>query len=120
MSFPEEADKITRLAGTLRLSLADEKQLQAQLGQALAASGIDHTPEYRLGETDRVDFFLPSGLGIECKLRGGKSSIYRQLRRYAGSPKIKALLLITNTAMGLPESISGKPVYYCSLGSAWL
>ena len=104
----------------LRLPLDDEKRLQASLAEALDEAGLPYAREYPLSSSDRVDFLLDDGVAVECKLRAGKRQIYRQLRRYASSPEVGSLLLVTNTAMGLPETIEGKPAFYCSLGSAWL
>lgn len=119
-STPEAVSQVLDLLAELRLPLEDEKRLQAELGEALESAGISFSREHELSPRDRVDFMLAGNVAVECKLRAGKRQIYRQLRRYAESPRVSALLLITNTAMGLPSTIEGKPTYYCSLGSAWL
>lgn len=71
---------------------------------------------------DIPDFFLPSGLAIEVKLKTQRSKmdVFRQLQRYAAHEEVRALLLITNLSMGLPSTIGGKPAYYAALGAAWL
>lgn len=112
--------RLVELIGCLRLPLHDEKQLQSELAEWLERRGFQFDREYRLGAGDIVDFLLEDGLAVECKLKGGKRNIYRQLRRYAQHSRVRAILLVTNTAMGLPEEIEGKPAYYCSLGAAWL
>jgi hypothetical protein len=63
---------------------------------------------------------LPGGIAVECKLRGQRKAIYKQLRRYAHHNDVNEIVLITNTSMGLPQRIEGKPAYYASLGIAWL
>jgi hypothetical protein len=112
--------RVHALLSDLRLPLTDEKCLQQAIAEALDAHGIKHQAEYRLSVTDQVDFLLDGGVAVECKLKGSKRPIFRQLTRYANSAEVSAVLLVTNTAMGLPETIAGKPAYYLSLGSAWL
>lgn len=75
--------------------------------------------EVRLDADSIIDFMV-GPVGIESKLRGGKMDIFRQLERYAAFPEIEALILVTNTAMGLPKEIGGKPTFYLSLGAGWL
>lgn len=104
----------------LRLPLHDEKRLQEAMAEALEEAAIEHTTEALLGPGERVDFLTPDGLAIECKLQARKRAIYHQLCRYARHSSVSGLLLVTNTAMGLPPAIEGKPVFYCSLGGSWL
>ena len=65
----------------------------------------------RLAPTDRIDFLL-GGVGIEVKVDGSTAQILRQLRRYASSPQIEHLVLVTNRARhrSLPAVIGGKPL----------
>lgn len=103
-----------------RLPLTDEKRMQQTLGIELERAGIEFQREFRLSRRDVVDFMVAGGLAVECKLREGKMAIFRQLQRYAAHPDVHAIVLVTNTAMGLPAQVNGKPAYYCSLGAAWL
>lgn len=114
------AERVVQLIERLRLPLGSETRMQRTLGRAFAGAGIDHAAEYRLGPRDRVDFLVSPDLAVECKLRANRREIYRQLCRYADHDAVGALLLVTNTAMGLPPEINGKPAYYVSLGKAWL
>jgi hypothetical protein len=60
-------------------------------------------------------------VAVEIKLkRNQPRSILAQLARYAAHDAVRALVLVTNRAMGLPKVMNGKPVYYVSLGRAWL
>lgn len=103
-----------------RLPLGDEKQLQAAIAEALDEVGIVYSREHTLGPGDCVDFLVDGKVAVECKLRASKRQIYRQLLRYADSADVECIVLVTNTAMGLPSEIKGTPAYYFSLGSAWL
>lgn len=105
---------------TARLRVGTEAQLQADIGAALTSLGISFEAEARLSQRDRIDFLTAEGIGIEAKVKYPKRAIFRQLARYAEHDQIKALVLITATALGLPPEISGKPVYFISLGRASL
>lgn len=100
--------------------LHDEKRAQADLAQALEESGIAYEREVVLATGDVVDFMLADGVALEVKLRAPKRAIYRQLTRYARHAPVAGIILASNTAMGLPESINGKPVAIMSLGAGWL
>ncbi|NUB14033.1 hypothetical protein GAY28_15840 [Azospirillum brasilense] len=103
-----------------RLPLGHEKETQAAISDALTAAGIEHVRERRIGARDILDHFTVGGVAVEVKLRGGKRDIHRQLCRYAEHEEVKALVLASSVAMGLPPSINGKPLVAISLGSAWL
>lgn len=94
-----------------RFRYRDEAQLQAGIGQALAAAGVVAAAEVRLAGRDRIDF-LAGAVGIEVKVAGRAPDVVRQLRRYAACPQVAALILVTNRARhrGIPAEIGGKPV----------
>lgn len=110
---------LLNLLGSYRLPTATEAELQTQIAGVLWNNGIEHEREVRLAPGDRIDF-LVSGTGIEVKIKGGKRPILRQLERYATSPRISGLLLVTGVALGLPAEIRGKPVAKLSIGRAWI
>lgn len=114
---------VSAVIATIRahqLPLCEESALHRVLADLLADAGLKVSCEHVLGPSERLDLMVEGGLAIECKLRGGRRNIYRQLQRYARHDEVQALLLVTNTAMGLPPEIDGKPVFYCGLGEAWL
>jgi hypothetical protein len=111
---------VIRLIHSLRMPLSDETAYQSALSEILTKAGIEHTREHRLGPKERPDFFLPDGTVIEVKLKGSARRIYDQCARYCGYAEVKGLLLATNRAMGMPAEILGKPIWYASLGRAWL
>ena len=106
-----------------RVDLSSEKAAQAGLALLLhdRLFGVSIEREVRLSASDIVDILVDGGVAVEVKLRGaGKMAIFRQLRRYATCPQVRAILLVSNTAMGLPEQIEGKPAAFVSLGAGWL
>ena len=113
------AQAIVTLLRGKRLRLDNEKLLQAQVADVLAAGQIKATREVRLAPGDIIDV-LAGAVGIEIKIKGQRRAIYRQCERYCGHKSIEALILITNAAMGMPASINGKPVLVVSLGTGWL
>lgn len=104
-----------------RFRTASEADLQSSIEEALASepifSGFDR--EVRLDPHNRIDFMVGS-IGVEAKLKYPKRGIYRQLVRYAGFERVTSLILISATAIGLPDSIEGKPVYLVSVGRGLL
>jgi hypothetical protein len=92
----------------------------------LATAGIPVEPEereVRLGGADRIDFLFRSGLGIEVKVKGQATAVWRQLRRYAvHNDRVRALLLVTTIARhaaGSPADLDGVPVHTYVLRGAW-
>lgn len=89
---------------------ANEEELQQSISEALTACGIDHEREYRLSLHDRIDFFVPfphGSIGIEVKVAGAQHAVLRQLHRYALSPQISGLVLVTSRARHLQISWDG-------------
>lgn len=112
---------LARVIRARRCDLSDEKRTQADIAEALVAEGLSFRREARLAPGDVIDFLVQERFGVEIKLRGArKKDVYRQLQRYAGHDTIEGLLLVSNLSMGLPAEIEGKPVWFLSLGQAWL
>ena len=106
-----------------------EKELQHGVGQVLSGLNLVFKPEYSLAPRDRIDFLITddSGIGIECKSddsKGGTSlaSVTRQLMRYAQSPLVRELVLLTTMSKhkNLPEVMNGKPLYIVHLLRSFL
>ena len=114
------------VAGVLhgaRVDLSTEKAAQAEVAAVLvrALPGVTVEREARLSDKDVVDVLVGGEVAVEVKLREhGKMAVFRQLRRYARHERVRALVLVTNQAMGLPAEIEGKPAFYVSLGRGWL
>jgi hypothetical protein len=115
---PEKyAAVISSLLRTARLRSSNEAALQLSLEETLTAANIEFEREKAIDKRDRPDFLLAGGgVVIEAKARYGKKAIYRQLCRYAEHDSVFAIILVTGTAMGMPEEINGKPVHVVSIG----
>lgn len=113
------AAELVRFLRRVRMRVASEAALQQSIEEALAGAEIPYLREHRLSAADRIDFMV-GGIGIEAKARYPKRGIYRQLERYAVHAEITALVLVTGTAMGLPDNIAGKPLFIVSTGRASL
>ncbi len=103
-----------------RYRVGQEIWLQDDIAAALAALPVAFEREARLAPGERIDFLVDGGIGIEAKTRCPPRKIYRQLERYATHDAITALILISGTALGLPATINGKPIFYVSTGRAAL
>lgn len=112
---------IRALIESTRLPLVNEKVTQEAIENLFALHGLECKREHRLSDSDIPDFFFAdTGLLIEVKLRAPRMGIFRQLERYAEHEAVKALMLVTATAMHLPVEIKGKPAMVVSLGRGWL
>jgi len=119
LAVPRAIELITETLRGHRFVFSIESTLQEEIRAVLMAAGIPFSREHRLAPRDRVDFLI-GRIGVEVKIKGTKRGILRQLQRYAESPAIAGLLLVSNVSTGLPETINGKPVHSLSLGEAWL
>lgn len=112
-------DTINQVLGVLQFyefSLTDEKVLQELIFETLLAEDIAIEREVPLPPYGIVDFMV-NGVAFEIKIQGQKKAIYRQCRDYTLHANVKALVLVTARAMGLPEEMNGKPAYTYSLTS---
>lgn len=99
-----------------RFNFTSEVMLQDGLEQVLSQAGVPVEREFLLDKRSRLDFMLPGGLVIEVKVDGSRADVLRQLSRYAQSPAVSGLLLVTTRASHrLPESFNGKPLAVHSL-----
>lgn len=115
---------LARALSSHKFAFNNEKELQGGLAQALTSIGAEHTPEFRLTKTERIDFLVADGVGIEVKTndsRGGVglAAVTRQLWRYAKCPEIKSLILVTTRSKHreLPREILDKPLFVVYLNS---
>jgi len=112
--------EITALISRTPLVQSNEIAVQEKISELLTQHGILHKREVMLGPGDRPDFMLEGGVAIEVKLKASKRAIYRQCARYCEYDAVKALILVSATAMGFPEEINGKSTWVASLGGGWL
>ncbi len=119
----EHVPLVKRIEGALMsirapVSLA-EYDLHALVAQALSSNNIDSLHEAKVGAHGRIDF-LAGDVGIEVK-RGKltRADMLKQLKRYAASPMVSAIFIVTERAIDLPDVIEGKACMVISLWSLW-
>lgn len=105
---------------SFKFSLNKESELKDEMERMMCYHRIPFAREKSLDKKNRPDFILDE-YAVEVKIRGeSATAIYRQCARYAAFPEVKGIILVTNKAQGLPDTICGKPAYYVSLGKSWL
>ena len=111
---------LTALAAIRAPQTQDEYDLHGLVADALQQADIDFRHEAPLAPRCRIDF-LCGTVGIEIKRgRPDVNAVSRQLRRYADSGKLSAIILLSEkTAPSLPGFVSGIPVYPVSLQKLW-
>jgi hypothetical protein len=117
--YERSPERLLDLLTTYRYLIGSETGLQRGLERVLTDHAIEFVREHNLGaDYGRIDFYLPQDkYGIELKVKGSRSEVLRQLHRYAQSPDISALILITGRARlaFAPITICDKPVLAASL-----
>ena len=98
----------------------DEYDLHGLVAAALQEAGIEFRHEAPLAPRCRIDFLCDT-VGIEIKRgRPDRIPVEKQLRRYADSGKITALVLLSEKALpAMPGFVGGGPVYPVSLHKLW-
>lgn len=99
-----------------RYTYSQETDLHLGLEAAMRAAGITPDPEVRI-TGGRIDF-LVGRVGVEVKIKGTRDALHRQLLRYAESPLVDELLVITTVRAhrGLPAELAGKPLSVLVIG----
>jgi hypothetical protein len=100
-----------------RYVYAQETELHLGLEAAMRAAGFEPVPEVKLNRRDRIDFLI-GRVGVEVKIKGTRDALHRQVLRYAESPLVDELLVITTVRAhrGLPAEIGGKPLSVLVIG----
>lgn len=125
-----EMHRIAAALEAVRLPSDTEARLQAAIGEALTAAGIEHARELVLGPSerydhlnDRVDFAVERAgieIGIEAKIGGARRSVWRQLESYARHDRLHGIILVGAVAMPDLRTIQRKPFRHVSIGRSWL
>ncbi|WP_214565925.1 hypothetical protein [Aliiroseovarius lamellibrachiae] len=118
-AFPTP-ELVTRVLRGIPLPVSTEAAMQDAVEQALTDHAFPFERELRMGSSNRIDFMVQGGIGIEVKTRCARRQIHRQLARYADHPDVNALILVTGTFTGLPVTLNGKPLFLVSSGRASL
>jgi hypothetical protein len=110
MSLAMVKEIVTAVAGC-KFLFSTEEELQHGLEYAFGQVGLEFFREERLSDGDRIDF-LVSRIGVEVKIGGSLAALAAQLLRYAQSPRLDALVLVTARRQhdNLPETLNGKPL----------
>lgn len=110
-SVEETVERISRCIMRHSFLHADEDALQAGIAEALDQAGFAAEREVRLSDRDRIDL-LVGDVGVEVKTNGTSIAAFRQCQRYAHSPRVAALILVTTRAAhtDLPATVGGKPL----------
>ena len=116
----DDIQRITDALSTLRTpAMPGEYDLHAAVSGALTQAGIAHQHEFRFAPRCRIDF-LAGRIGLEIKKgRPTPSALRDQLSRYLMSDALDAVIVVTQRAVLLPQTIGGKPVRQISLNRLW-
>lgn len=100
--------------------IKEEHQLHQIIKDVLNQKGISYSYEHKLGKRNRVDFLTVGGTAIEAKKgKPNSNQILRQLERYASFDEVKAVVLVIERYMDLPEEINSKPCVSIGLNKLW-
>ena len=119
-SLNQEIQAIVHAVSSVRVpAMPGEYDLHAEVSDALTRAGIGHAHEYKLAPRCRIDF-LAGRVGIEIKKgRPVPSALRAQLAKYLQSDELSAIIVISQQAVPLPQTIGGKPVHLISLNRLW-
>lgn len=115
MNYQSKVTILRDILNGWQFSVTREKETQDQIYELIKNEFYNVEKEYKLGRGSVIDFIINGEIGIEVKVKGSKTDILRQCKRYCSYDEIKCLVLITARSMGFPEEINGKPCYYISL-----
>lgn len=106
--------RLVELLNRYRLPFGQELAMQEAVALVLTTAGVPFSREHDLGPgVGRIDFFLEAdGIGLELKVKGSPGEVAAQLYRYAKSPAVHALILVSGRVRlgALPSAIAGKPL----------
>lgn len=96
-----------------------EQDIHQAVARRLTDAGLPFLHEKPLTPGCRIDFWC-EGVGVEIKKgRPRPSALLEQLRRYAVSEEIAALVVLTQRSVRLPASVCGKPLVQITLNQLW-
>lgn len=115
--------KLIEIIMSHRIRYSTESIMQSDVKTAIEAAGLEVQSEFPLNNADRIDFYLPEfRIGIECKTKGGFSSVASQLLRYANCEQIDSLILVFSRAslrrLKMPE-LNKKPFSLCFIANGF-
>ena len=99
--------------------IQSEPDIHDLVAQALTQAGIPYAHEVMIAPHCRIDF-LADGIGIEIKRsRPNARALIAQATRYLASPRVEALLIISERNPGIPGTMLGKECRVISLSALW-
>ncbi len=116
---------------TSELTLQNGIALALDVWSARVAGGVLIEREIALTERDRPDFVVwdatpavavgDAGIAIEVKIGGSTSALLRQVWRYAESPRVREILVVSSIRQHsqLADTARGKPVRVLSVSRAF-
>lgn len=110
--------ELVHLLCGFRALTASERELQIAIEAMLRQNGVKYLREAPLTPRDRPDFLI-GDIALELKVSGSQTTILGQLLRYAESPRVAAIVLLTTRPrhlVDLPTTLSGKPLHGVCIG----
>jgi len=92
-----DLDALVELFANAVVPVSTERKMQQAIEDLLIGCSADYQRERKIGTRDRIDF-LCGKTGIETKTAGSYIEVACQLLRYAESPNVDSIILITNKA----------------------
>lgn len=119
LTVETQLQRISDVLHAHRFHFTSETELQDGIETALREANFTPQPEVVLTVGERIDF-LVENVGIEVKVKGSKSTLLRQMLRYAMCPEIHGLIIATTLARhrGVPPTLNGKPITLVYLGAS--
>ncbi|MEG0741045.1 MAG: hypothetical protein RSB91_02040 [Clostridia bacterium] len=96
-----------------------ENDIHGFVEARLLEAGLPFIHEAKIGSGCRIDY-LVGDVGIEIKKgKPAPATLLKQLRRYAACESISALVVVTQRAVRLPDTVCAKPLRAVSLNRLW-
>jgi hypothetical protein len=97
----------------------DEADIQDRILALLIRAGFPAQREKTFAPGCRADIWI-DGIVIEVKkTRPDRPAVRAQITRYAAHKDVRAVVLVLERNVVLPETISAKPIHTISLNSLW-
>lgn len=115
-----QIQEIAEALARLRVpALPGEYDIHSEIDRILTDAGIEHAHECPLAPRCRIDF-VAGRVGIEVKKgRPQPSALRRQAARYLQSDRLDAMIIVSQQAVPMPDTLAGKPVCVLSLNRLW-
>ena len=116
----EEIKRVLDALSEIRISkIVDEFEIHKEIKKILMNRGIKFIHEYKILTGKRFDFWV-NGIVIEVKKKKpSKITLLNQLDRYTKVPGVKAIIVVIEKNINLPNVLNGKPIIIKSLNQNW-